>query len=229
MNIFVAYGYNQRDQWIREMVSPIVEAFGATPVTGEETYNGPNMPDNVLSKIRRSDALIGFTTRRTTQDNVVWQTHQWVVMELAAAITLRKRVVEVRETGVDPQGGLAQHLQRIEYTEGARDKCLVDIVKAIGDWHKTEDVRIQLLPDGLANTDLRPLLKDQGLTCKYVVRVGNFEDGPFDAEIKPIKGGLFINAPSVPKDALIQINITYGNRVWSSDYESTDSYGIHLR
>ena len=31
MNIFLAYGYNPRDQWVREMVKPIVEAFGATP------------------------------------------------------------------------------------------------------------------------------------------------------------------------------------------------------
>jgi len=229
MNIFVAYGYNPRDQWIKDMVSPIIESFGSTVITGEETYDGPNIPENVLTKIRRSDALLGFTTKRTTQNNVVWQTHQWVVMELAAAITLKKRVVEVREAGVDAQGGLAQNLQRIDYAEGARDKCLVDIVKAIGAWHQTDNVKIQLLPDGLANNDLRPLLRDRGLSCKYVIRVGNFEDGPFEAEIKPIKGGLFINAPSVPRDALIQINITYGNRVWSSDYESTDSYGIHLR
>lgn len=229
MHIFVAYGYNPRDQWIKEMVEPIIEAFGSTPVNGEETYDGPNIPDNVLTKIRRSDALIGFTTRRTTQNNVIWQTHQWVVMEIAAALALKKRVVEVREAGVDPQGGLAQNLQRIEYTEGARDACLVEIVRAIGTWHQTENVKIQLLPDGLANNDLRPLLRDPGLSCKYLVRMGNFEDGPFNAEIKPIKGGLFIDAPSVPKNALIQISITYGNRVWSSDYESTDAYGIHLR
>lgn len=211
------------------MVAPLIRAFGSEVITGEETYEGPNIPDNVLNKIRRSDALIGFTTRRATQDNVVWQTHQWVVMELAAAFALKKRVVEVRETEVDPQGGLTQGLQRITYDASARDKCLVEIVKALGVWHSADTVKIQLLPEGLANNDLRPLLDDQGLSCTYVVKTGNFEDGPYDAKIQRIKGGLFIDTPNVPKDALIQIRIRYGNRSWSSDYESIDSYGIHLR
>ncbi|SRR6266446_8544840 len=228
MNVFVAYGYNQRDEWISEMVVPLVRAFGSDVVTGEETYDAPNIPASVLAKIHRSDALIGFTTRRATQDNVIWQTHQWVVMELAAAFALNKRVVEVREVGVDPQGGLTQGLQRISYDANARDKCLVEIVKAMGVWHQADTVKIQLLPEGVANNDLRPLL-DQGLSCKYIIKTGNFEDGPFDAKIQRIKGGLFIDTPSVPKDGLIQISIRFGNKVWSSDYESIDSYGIHLR
>ena len=229
MNIFLAYGYNPRDQWVRDMVKPIVEAFGSTPITGEETYTGPNIPSSVLDKIQKSDALIGFTTKRTTQDNVVWQTHQWVVMELAAAITLRKRVVEVREVGVDPQGGLAQNLQRIDYVETNRDQCLVDIVKAIGSWHQNDTVRLQLLPEGLVNSELRPIIKNPGLSCEYVIRTGNFETVPLRAQIWGFKGGLFIDVPNVPRNALIQINVAYGGRIWSSDYESTDSYGIHLR
>jgi hypothetical protein len=229
MNIFLAYGYNPRDQWVRDMVKPIVEAFGSTPSTGEETYTGPNIPDSVLDKIRRADGLIGFTTRRTTQDNIVWQTHQWVVMELAAAIALHKRVVEVREVGVDPQGGLAQNLQRIDYVEGNRDQCLVDIVKAIGSWHQSDTVRLQLLPEGLVNAELRPILRDPGLSCKYVIRTGNFEQQPLQAQIWGFKGGLFIDVPNVPRNALIQISVAYGARTWSSDYESTDSYGVHLR
>ena len=229
MNIFLAYGYNQRDQWIKDMIKPIVEAFGSTAVTGEETYLGPDIPTNVLDKIRRSDALIGFTTRRTTQDNIVWTTHQWVVMELAAAITQRKRVVEVRELGVDPQGGLGQNMQRIDYNEANRDQCLVDIVKAIGLWHRNDTKRLQLLPDGLVNSELRPILKSPGLACQYFVRIGNFEEGPFQAQIWGFKGGLFIDVPNVPNDALIQINVAFGGQAWSSDYESTDSFGIHLR
>ena len=229
MNIFLAYGYNPRDQWVREMVKPIVEAFGATPITGEETYTGPNIPDNVMEKIRRSDALIGFTTRRTTQDNVVWQTHRWVIMELAAAITLKKRAVEVREVGVDPQGGPDQGLQRIDYIEEKRDQCIVDIVKAVGSWHQSDNVTIQLLPAGLVDVDLRPIYKSPGIQCEYFLRVGNVDEGPYPAKLTGIKGGLFIEAPNVPQNALIQISVSYGGRTWSSDYESPDSRGIHLR
>jgi hypothetical protein len=228
VKIFVAYGYNDRDKWIREMVFLLIEAFGSEVETGEETYES-SIPESVKSKIRRSDALMAFTTRRTTQDNQVWQTHRWVVEELAAAAALGKKTVEVRETGVEQQGGLTQANQRIEYDEAARDKCLVEIVKALGVWHSTDYVQVQLLPEGVANNDLRPLLEQQGLICQYVVKVGNYEDSPVDAEIKGIKGGLFINVQKPERDALVKINLRFGNRVWRSDYESLDSYGIHLR
>ena len=227
MKIFVAYGYNDRDKWVKDLVFPLVEAFGSEVETGETTYDG-SIPESVKKKIRLSDALIAFTTRRTTQDNVVWQTHRWVIEELAAAATLDKKTVEVREIGVDPQGGLTQADQRIEYDEKARDLCLVKIVEALGVWHSTDFVQVQLLPEGVANNDLRPLL-DQGLMCSYIVKTGNYEDAPVDAVIEPIKGGLFINVRKSDRDALVRINLRFGNRVWRSDYESLNSYGIHLR
>jgi len=227
MKIFVAYGYNDRDKWIKDLVFPIIEAFGAEVETGEITYDD-TIPQSVENKIRRSDALIAFTTRRTTQDNIVWQTHRWVIEELAAARTLKKKFVEVRETGVDPQGGFTLANQRIEYDENARDKCLVEIVKAIGVWQSNNLVRVQLLPEGI-RSDLQPLLKDEGLSCKYVVRTGNYVEDAVPAKIERIKGGLFIDVPQLNSEALIQISIRYGSQEWSSDYESLNSYGIHLR
>jgi hypothetical protein len=231
MRIFVAYGYNDRDRWIREMVFPIIEAFGSDIETGEITYDGA-IPNSVRNKILRSDALIGFTTRRIeadNQDNYDGRTHLWVIQELAAAYTLDKRLVEVRENGVNPQGGMLQDYQRINYDETARDKCLVKITEALGAWHSTDMVRIQLLPEGIANDDLRPLLNQGGLTCQYTVRSGSYDAPAVPVNIVPITGGLFISVPQPSRDDLIQISIRYGNRVWNSDYESLNSYGIHLR
>ena len=179
-------------------------------------------------KILRSDALIGFTTRRTTQDNVNWQTHRWVVEELAAANALGKRTVEVRETGVDNQGGLTENNQRIDYDEAKRDECVVEIAEAVGVWTSRDFVRVQLLPPDVYN-DLLPFLEQQGLTCQYTVKTGNFEDAPVAASIDPIKGGLFVAVPKGGRDALFRIKIRYGSRVWFSDYESFNSHKIELR
>ncbi len=227
MRIFVAYGYNDRDKWIKAMVFPLIEAFGSEVETGEMTYDTA-IPDSVRNKIRRSDALMGFTTRRTTQDNAVWQTHRWVIEELAAAAALQKKTVEVRESGVEQQGGLTQGHQRIEYDENARDKCLVAIVEALGIWHSTDFVLVQLLPEGVANADLRPLV-DQGLTCHYVTRVGSQDDPPIQAVVEGIKGGLFVFVRRPERDALVKLSLRHGNRVWSSDFESLNSCGVHLR
>jgi hypothetical protein len=229
MRIFVAYGYNPRDQWIKTMVCPIIEAFGAEVVTGEATYAGPSISEVVRSRIRQSDGVIGFLTKRHPENPASTETHYWVLQELAAAYEVGRRVVEVRESGIDTQPGMLGALQRIEYNESERDKCLVEIVKAVGSWYQQPTVRLQLLPEGLANDDIRPLLNTQGLTCSYIIRNGNYEEGPYQATITPIKGGLFIDAPSFPGKSLIRISIKYGNQVWNSDYESLDSYGVYLR
>ena len=228
MKIFVAYGYNPRDQWVKDMVFPIIEAFGIQVVTGDATYEG-SVPDNVRASIASSDALIGFTTRRDPQNDMVWSTHQWVVSELSSAVTLGRRVVEVREEGVDPQGGLHQDLHRINYDEQARDKCLVEIVKAVGSWHRTGPLRMRLLPKELVEV-LRPLKDKAGLSCEYTVRVGNYDYPSEQTDILGITGGLFIDTTNVPREpiTLIRIHIAYGDQAWSSDYEPIDSYSVVL-
>ena len=36
MRVFVAFGFHEPDKWVRNHVVPLVEAFGARVVTGEE-------------------------------------------------------------------------------------------------------------------------------------------------------------------------------------------------
>jgi hypothetical protein len=230
MKIFVAYGYNQRDKWIEDLVFPIIRAFSADVETGETTYDG-SIPESVKNKIRRSDALIAFTTKRNPQDDNDKLTHRWVIEELAIATavesSLKKRTVEVREKGVDEQGGITHANQRIVYDEAERDKCLVEIVKAVGVWQSGNLVRVQLLPEAI-RTDLRLLLRDEGLVCKYRVRSGNFTDAYVETEIEKIGNGLFVHIPQPKSDELVQISIKHGSRVWESSYESLNSYGIGL-
>lgn len=227
MKIFVAYGYNERDKWIERMVFPLIKAFGSEVETGEETYEG-DIPEAVLKKIRRSDALMGFTTLREPETAGSTLTHRWVIEEIAAAKTLKKKFVEIREKGVDAQGGITLAHQRITYDEKARDECLVKIVQALGVWQSTNLIRVQLLPEGI-RSDLQPLLNDAGLSCSYRVKSGGFTDDDIAAKIEGIKGGLFIDVPQLKPEELIQIKIKHGNRTWTSDYESLSSYGINLR
>ncbi len=227
MKIFVAYGYNERDKWIEELVFPILRAFGVDCETGEETYNG-SISEIVKRKIQVCDALIAFTTKREPQNTESVTTHQWVKDELAIAVAHDKKIVEVREIGVDSQGGITSGYKKIKYDEKARDKCLVEIVKAVGDWKKNNLVRVQLLPEGIHN-DLRPLLNDQGLSCHFVIRTGSFNTEEKQAKIERITGGLFVYVPQLDSDSFIQISIRYGSQEWCSDYESLNSFGIHLR
>ncbi|RJQ46103.1 MAG: hypothetical protein C4538_07360 [Nitrospiraceae bacterium] len=175
------------------MIYPIIKAFGDEVVTGEE-LPGEQITDEVIQKIADSDALIGFLTRRGNPDaGGVWKTHRWVIEEITTAINNKKKIVEVRETGVDEQGGIVGDRQHIIYDESARDKCIVEIIKTIGKWHSIERIKLKLLPEDCIQ-EIFPLLRNADLRCTYKIMT---EDGEERAEsvtkvvsINP--GGLFL-------------------------------------
>ena len=227
MKIFVAFGYNERDKWIPNLVFPIIKAFGDEVVSGEEVQ-GEQITDAVIREIRQSNALIAFATRRDKINKNRWTTHRWVTDELSHAIAFKLPVAEIREIGVDEQGGIAGDRQRIMYNESERDKCLVEIVKTLGNWHSSDTIELKLLPNECIQA-VRPLLRDPGLRCTYQVLERNGMMGEaIPAQILPITGGLFVRAKNVPPMSYIQIRIEGAGKSWSSEFENVESLGIHL-
>jgi hypothetical protein len=227
MRIFVAYGYNDRDRWIPRLVFPVIRAFGDEVVTGED-MGGEVLSEAVRRRIERSDALIAFVTRRGEPNNGRWETHRWVTDELAHAIGRVRSVLEIREEGVTDQGGMAGDRQRIPYDETKRDECIVEIVKTLGNWHLTNSVTMQLLPEDCVEQIL-PLLNNPRLRCSYRVLEDGEESEPVATTIRRITGGLFVQARNIPRRALVQLNVECDGRMWSSDFENTDALSIRLR
>lgn len=228
MKIFVAYGYNERDKWVPNLVFPIIKAFGDEIITGEE-LQGEQITDAVLREIRQSDALMAFVTRRDKKDETRWTTHRWVTDEISSALTYKLLVAEIRELGVDEQGGIAGDRQRIAYNENERDKCIVEIVKILGKWHSGDTIDLQLLPDEFVQ-NIRPLLRNPSLRCTYKILDSNGDPSDeIPATILPITGGLFVRAKNVPRLSFIQIRVECSGNSWSSNFEKTDSLGIRLQ
>jgi hypothetical protein len=220
MKLFVAYGYNARDQWVKDLVIPIAQAFRFEVVTGEQTYGGP-LPQAVLRKIQASDAGIAFTTQREQMVNGAWTTHYWVLQEMAAAMANNRPGVEVRELGAEPQAGMQQGLQRIDYDEKNRELCLIIIGEALGTLRFNTMAEVQLRLPAQALEDIGPLAKESGqLSCHYTYKDGPYKSSPYPAEVEVIKGGLFITIRDVPLDALIQVRLQAAGKTWSSDYDS---------
>jgi hypothetical protein len=63
MKVFVGFGYNDNDKWIKELIIPFIEELGCEVVTGEE-MQGEKLSDGVISRVEESDACIGFLTKR---------------------------------------------------------------------------------------------------------------------------------------------------------------------
>src|SRR5437868_4447624 len=114
MKIFLGFGYNENDQWIKDLIIPFMEELDCEIVTGEK-MQGENLSEGVISRIKDSDVCIGFLTRRgEANENGIFATHNWVISELSTAITLNKPIFEVREKGIDPQKGMTGDRQRYE-------------------------------------------------------------------------------------------------------------------
>jgi hypothetical protein len=227
MRFFVGFGYNDRDAWIPELVFPLIRAFDAEVATGED-MQGQQISNEVQRRIESSDGLIAFLTRRGDADQAgVYKTHRWVQDELAYALAKSVRVVEVREEGVDDQGGLPGDRQRITYKEAERDRLMLELAETVGAWVRTATVNLQLLPPEFVD-EIRPLLGKPGFRCTYTVRERGRDAPPVETPVLPIKGGLFIEATKLPPQALLRVSVEGNGRLWRSDYEAVDSLSIRL-
>jgi hypothetical protein len=230
MNVFVGYGYNERDSWIERLVFPLVRAFGNTVVTGGR-IEGEILSEAVKERIRVSDALLGFVTRRgdrPSQDGL-YPTHRWVTDELAVAIEARIPVIEIRETQVDDQGGIAGDRQRIEYDEASREQFLVELAEVLGGWAQRRSRNLRLLPPEFVQA-IRPHMRRQGFRCTYVA----LKDGRPLPEVDalpllvPREGGLYLMAKHVAPGTLIQIRVEAAGNSWVSEYIDLDSLSVEL-
>ena len=227
MRFFVGFGYNDRDAWIPELVFPLVRAFDAEVATGED-MQGEQISNEVQRRIELSDGVIAFLTRRGDPDQAgVYKTHRWVQDELAYGLAQGVRVVEVREEGVDEQGGMPGDRQRITYKEAERDRLMLELAKTVGAWVRSGTVNLQLLPPEFVG-EIRPILGAPGFRCTYTVLEGSRETPPTDTQVRPIKGGLFIQARKLSPQALIRVVVEGQGRRWSSEYEAFDSLNIRM-
>lgn len=225
MRLFIAYGYNPRDQWIEDLVFPLAEALGCEVVHGKILF-GETLAPEVKNSLLSCDALIGFSTRRDPLGDR-WTTHRWVIEEMAAAFN-QIPVVEVREDGVDAQSGMLGSNQRISYQEAHRDRCLVDIALAISHIREKVSHTIFRLEPTEFISQFRMLLSKPGLRCSYRVMRRNVESDYRPVNMWPVAGGLCMSIDALRTGDLIQVCVAFGEQSWSSDYEPVDSIRIGL-
>jgi hypothetical protein len=229
MTIFIGYGYNDRDKWVREMVYPIVRAFGAELVSGEVVH-GQELTDGVLGELGRADAILAFLTRRADDTGqLTMGTHPWVLLEIGAAINARKAVIPVLEDGLPPQA-ITSTFQTVPYDPNNRDRCLVEIVTALGRLVSRRGAVLELLPEGSA-AEIRLALRKPGFRAHFQVldETSGVEGELMEAKVVPMgKGGLRLYASSVRPDAVLRIQVEGMGRRWVSDYKAVDTVGVYL-
>src|SRR5258705_9793705 len=230
MKIFVGFGYNERDRWISAKVLPFIEELGCEVLTGEE-MQGEQLPAGVEGRIQDCDACIGFLTKREQINNSgVFTTHRWVIEELAVALKNKKAVFEIRERGVDPQGGIMGDRQRLEFEE--KIDVMLEIAKFISKEKSKLTHKIFLLLPTEFTDEIRPHLKSRDTRCVYrFLYRGKFYE-PEETKLEKLgERELGIIIRKIPsEEAQIEITIEGPNEIcWSSSFISVGTMNIKLQ
>jgi len=229
MNIFIGFGYNNDDKWVKDLVFPLVEAFDATITTGEDMH-GEVLSQGVTDRIKKADGVLTFLTRRDALASGKYTSHRWVFDELSTSIANKIPAVEIRERMVDAQGGLPGDRQRVEFDLDDKAKLLVELAKLLSAWRRNLKPRRLFLQPMEVVKDVRQMIHSDELKCMYQFMHGSKESPVYTAKPFKFGQGLCVDIYQVPsEDALVQIIIKGKEFEWSSDYESVQLLSINLQ
>ncbi len=227
MKVFVGFGYNQDDKWIKELIIPFLVELGCDVESGEE-MQGEKLSDGVLSRIKASDACIGFLTKRgNPTPEGIYGTHWWVLQELSSAITYDIPIFEIREKGIDPQKGIGGDRQRYEFDE--KTLVMLEIAKFISKEKAKLIYKIfMLLPTEFSN-EIRPHAKF--VKCEYRFQYKGKLYKPEETQIEKMQGGYGIIIKRIPsEEAQIDISVEGpGGISWNSGFVSVGLMNVHLQ
>ena len=202
MRLFVGYGYNQRDAWIKKDVYPILKALNMTVVDGADMH-GEKLDQGVAARLDQSDAMVGFFTLREVQEEAEFNTHIWVRDEMNRALTQQKPVIEVREAGVNNPPGLNGERQRIDLRPDDRLAAISELVSAIARWSLKQ---LTIVP--LSRSDHREIFaawKSRDLKVRYRTRLAGIDSDFRDARLQRIDGRFRLDVLGVAEGSYIQI------------------------
>jgi hypothetical protein len=133
---FIGQSFAPADRGPNTIVERFLTASGIQVVTGERPSAG-SVSAKVRTRIESCDLFVGiFTRRQRIGRKQEWTTSAWVVDEKAYAFAKEKRLILIREVGVQSIGGLQGDY---EYLEFSRDDMTELVIKLVELFHGPGD------------------------------------------------------------------------------------------
>lgn len=130
-SVFVGQSFQTADAMVNSAVQRIVEAWGFTVVTGEKP-KADTVSKKVRDRIETSTLFLGIFTRRDRlKARQEWTTSSWVIDEKAYALAKGKKLILVRETGVQSIGGIQGDYEYIEFTRSDLVDLMVKLIQTL--------------------------------------------------------------------------------------------------
>ncbi len=129
--LFVGHSFAKDDHVVNDVVLRFVAAYGLVVVTGEKP-SANTISAKVRGRIEECDGFLGIFTRR---DKIArkqeWLPSPWVVDEKAYALAKNKKLVLLKESGVQSIGGLQGDYEFLEFERAALGDLLVKLLETL--------------------------------------------------------------------------------------------------
>lgn len=228
MRVFVGFGYNERDKWIKSDVFPILECMGFVVITGEDMH-GELLQPEVKRRIEQSDAVVGFLTLRDEKNNGDFNTHLWVQNELLWGNAKEKPIVPIREENVLLPDAMLGNIQYITLRQNDRLACVSELARALG---RRNIRRIRLEPEeDTLRKNINKWRVDQTFTIMYRTQdgVNGLESEPKKGRLEVFDQGFYLNVSDVPRRAYLEVQgILNGQTMFNSGWSSADAVSIKI-
>lgn len=113
--VFIGQSFLASDKNINEAIFRFFSAFGIKVLTGEKP-KADSVSKKVKERIEEADLFIGIFTRRDKiEGKAEWATSSWVIDEKAYAFAKNKKLIMLKEQGVNSIGGLQGDYEYLEF------------------------------------------------------------------------------------------------------------------
>jgi hypothetical protein len=127
--VFVGQSFAPRDEVVNRVIRKFLASMGLEVVTGERPA-ARSISEKVKARIEAADIFVGiFTCRERFAAGGEWSTSMWVVDEKAYAIALDKKLVLIKEVGVQSIGGLQGDYEYLEFDRAHLEELLLKLIE----------------------------------------------------------------------------------------------------
>jgi hypothetical protein len=126
---FVGQSFAPADERVNNTVRKFLELIGIEVITGERPA-ARSVSEKVRTRIESADIFVGiFTCRDELAKGGEWSTSLWVVDEKAYAIAMDKKLVLLKEVGVQSIGGLQGDYEYLEFDRGCLEVLVLRLIE----------------------------------------------------------------------------------------------------
>jgi len=130
-SVFVGQSFSPADAIVNSAVGRLVEACGFTVMTGERP-RADTVSKKVRDRIEAATLFLGvFTRRDRLKSRREWTTSSWVIDEKAYAVAKGKKLILLRESGVQSIGGIQGDYEYIEFIRDDVPELLIRLVQIL--------------------------------------------------------------------------------------------------